>query len=70
MLEKVSKSNKTGTVAKVPEILDSAKSEVTKMQKLAVPLHLQHEQNQLPKCMVIRAQRNYCSPALKGIATF
>lgn len=70
MLEKVSKPNKTGTVAKVSEILDPAESEVTKMKKLPMPLHLYHKQNQLPKCMVIRPQRNYCSPALKGIATF
>lgn len=70
MLEKVSKSNKTGTLAKVSEILDSSESEVTKMKKLPVPLHLHHKQNQLSKCMVIRPQRDYCSPALKGIATF
>lgn len=55
MLEKVSKSNKTGTAAKVSEILDSAESEVTKMKKLnsPVPLHLYHERNQLPKCMAV-----------------
>lgn len=72
MLEKVSRSNKTGTAAKVSEILDSAESEPTKMKELnsPVPLHLHHKQNQLTKCTVIRPHRNYCSPALKGIATF
>lgn len=72
MLEKVSKFNKTGTAAKVSEILDSAESEVTKMKKLIfpVPLHLHQKQNQLPKCLATRPHRYYCSPALKGIAIF
>lgn len=60
MLEKVSKSNKTGTAAKVSEILDWAESEVTEMKKLnsLLPLHLHHEQNQLPKRIVMRPHRN------------